>query len=185
MSDCAATRKPAGQGVILEDGTNVDVIATGAWDADDLPDDPVQRMFVLSHWWAVQTARPTRLLVTSGAATVAQATARVAVPPALVAAKLQAMRTRRGDTAAKVTSDVYDTYRLLSAYDSDGSVAAALASAPADLGSWCGTALGETLVDDASRWAGRINASFATAAITAEDLAVVGSLAAEGIRRTS
>jgi hypothetical protein len=94
------------------------------------------------------------------------------------------MRTRRGESAAKAVSDVYDAYRLLSAYDREGSVAEALAGAPIDVGVWCAAALTETFVDQAARWAGRINASFAAAAVMPEDLGVVGSLAAERIARS-
>ncbi len=63
-------------------------------------------------------------------------------------------------------SDVYDTYRLLSAHDRDGSVAEALAGAPMDVGAWCADALTETFVAQAVPWARRINASFAAAAVT-------------------
>jgi hypothetical protein len=176
--------KPSGDGVILGDGTKVDIIATGAWAPADLPDDPVKRMFILSHWWAVETARTTMLVVLDGSATLAAATVAIAQPSALVAAKLQSMRTRRGESAPKAVSDVYDTYRLLTAHDKDGSVAGALTGAPMDVGTWCADALTETFVAGAVPWARRINASFAAAAVTPEDLEVVGSLAAERIRRS-
>jgi hypothetical protein len=45
-------------------------------------------------------------------------------------------------------------------------------------------ALIETFVNQAARWAGRINTSFAAAAVTPEDLEVVGSLTAERIVRS-
>lgn len=172
--------KPAGDGVILSDGTKGDIIATGAWAASDLPDDPIKRMFILSHWWAVETGRTTKLVVLDGSTTLSTATVALAQPPALVAAKLQSMRTRRGESAAKAVSDVYDAYRLLSAYDRDGSVAEVLARAPMDVGAWCAEALIETFVDQAARWAGRINSSFAAAALTSEDIEVVGSLQPNG-----
>ncbi len=140
-------------------------------------------MFIVSHWWAVQTARTTRLIVMDRSAILAGASAAIAQPAALVAAKLQSMRTRKAATAAKAVSDVYDTYRLLAAYDGDGSIARALAAAPVDVGPWCAGALSETFVDQAAQWAGRVNTLFAAAAVTAGDLEVVGSLAAEGIRR--
>jgi hypothetical protein len=99
-----ARAKPAGDGVILSDGTKVDIIATGAWTAADLPEDPIKRMFILSHWWAVETARATKLVVLDGSATPASATVALAQPPALVAAKFQSMRTRRGTSASKAVS---------------------------------------------------------------------------------
>jgi len=54
------------------------------------------------------------------------------------------MRTRRGESAAKAVSDVYDAFRLLSAYDRDGWVAEAIAGAPMDVGAWCAEALAQT-----------------------------------------
>jgi len=44
-----ARAKPTGDGVILIDGTRIDIVATGAKAAADLPDDPIKRMFILSH----------------------------------------------------------------------------------------------------------------------------------------
>jgi len=178
-----ARAKPAGDGVILSDGTKVDIIATGAWAAADLPDDPIKRMFILSHWWAVETAHTTKLVVLDGSTTLASATVALAQPPALVAAKLQSMRTRRGERASKAVSDVYDTYRLLTAYDGEGLLAEALASAPMEVGAWCAEALIETFVAEAARWARRINDAFAAPAVEPADLEVVGSLAAERIGR--
>ena len=67
----------------------------------------------------------------------------------------------------------------------DGSIARALAAVPADVGPWCADALSETFVDQATQWAGRVNTSFAAAAVTPEDLEVVGSAAAEGIGRAT
>lgn len=178
-----AEAKPTGDGVVLRDGTKVDIIATGAWAADDLPDDPVPRMFILAHWWAVETARITRLAVLDRSTTLASATVALATPAALVAAKLQSMRSRRGAAESKTVSDVYDTYRLLAAYDSDGSVADSLAGGPVDVGAWCAGALTETFVEEAARWARRINNAFAAVALEPADLEVVGALAAERIRR--
>ncbi|GAC1537423.1 MAG: hypothetical protein NVS3B12_21410 [Acidimicrobiales bacterium] len=179
-----ARAKPTGDGVILRDGTKVDIIATGAWTSAALPDDPIKRMFILSHWWAVETARATKLVVLDGSTTVASAIVALAQPPALVAAKLQSMRTRRGESASKAVSDVYDTYRLLAAYDGNGSVAEALSFAPLDVGAWCAEALMQTFVAEAARWARRINDAFAAPALEPADLEVVGSLAVERIGRS-
>lgn len=168
-----ATRRA--NGVRLADGTDIDVIVIGAWTPDLLPDDERERMFVLAHWWAVQTAVTVNVLVVDGAAAVARATLPVASPAGLVATKLQSARNRRRSPGKAVT-DVLDTYRLLTAHDRDGTVAAALAGAPADLGRWAVHALTETFIEDGARWARRLGT------VDAQDLEVVGSLCAERLR---
>jgi hypothetical protein len=170
-------------GVVLEDGTKIDVITTGSWRADDLPDDPLDRMFVLAHWWAVQVAEAVELRIVDGSAVVARSQIAVAGPAALIACKLGSCRRRRDQ--AKVASDIYDVYRLLVEHDRDGSVARALAVGPVDLGQWCSEAVSDTLVRDADRSARRLGIEArgpAMANVRAIDLEVVGALCAEGIR---
>lgn len=172
-----------GAGVILEDGTKIDVITTGSWTTDDLPEDDLDRMFILGHWWAVQTAEAAELRVVDGSKTAATARIAVAAPAALVACKLQSCRRRRRDPA-KAVSDIYDIYRLLVEHDREGGVAAALASGPEDLGRWCARALTETFVTDGARSARRLSVSARGPAMTdvgAIDLEVVGSLCADAI----
>jgi hypothetical protein len=98
--------------------------------------------------------------------------------------KLQSCR-RRVRGPVKAASDVYDIYRLLMEHDRDGAVASALATGPADLGSWCANALTETLVTDAERSARRISVEArgpAAAGVRSLDLEVVGSLCADAVR---
>lgn len=169
----------------LEDGTKIDVITTGSWLAPELPDDDLDRVFVLGHWWAVQTAEPVQLQAIDGLVVSAAAVVLVARPAALVACKLQSCRRRQRDQA-KAASDIYDIYRLLVEHDRDGGVAAALAAGPHDLGSWCADALTETFVTDAARSARRLGISArgpAMASIREIDLEVVGALCADAVRR--
>lgn len=147
-----------GTRIVLEDGTKIDVITTGSWLAPELPDDDLDRVFVLGHWWAVQTAEPVQLQAIDGLVVSAAAEVLVARPAALVACKLQSCRRRQRDQA-KAASDIYDIYRLLVEHDRDGGVAAALAAGPHDLGSWCADALTETFVTDAARSARRLGIS--------------------------
>jgi hypothetical protein len=163
-------------GVRLANGTDVDLISVGSWTPENLPDDELERMFVLAHWWAVQTAATLDLVVVEGNAGVALATLPVASPAALVATELQSLRGRRR-LPGKAVTDVLDAYRLLRAHDRDGGVAAALATAPWDLGPWAARALTETFVEHAALWARRIGV------VDAQDLEVVGSLCVERLRR--
>ena len=153
----SATEPPAGAdpSIVLADGTKVDVMTTGSWRREQLPEDDLDRMFVLAHWWAVETAVPTRLVVVDDRRILVRADAPIAGPAALVAAKLQSMRRRRRDPI-KAASDAYDIYRLLSTRDRDGAIGTALAGAPVDLGSCAAAALDETFVTDAERWARRL-----------------------------
>ena len=171
--------------VVLADGTKVDVIATGSWTPEQLPEDELDRMFVLSHWWALDTAVPTRLSVVDGTTVRVDADAPIADPAALVATKLQSMRRRRRDPA-KAASDAYDVYRLLVVHDRTGAIADALAAGPADLGSCAAVGLEQTLVCEAERWAHRCGVHARGAAmvdIDSDDLEVVASLCVERIRR--
>lgn len=172
-----------GTRVVLEDGTKIDVITTGSWEAADLPEDDLDRVFVLGHWWAVQTADAIGLLVVDGATSTAEANIAVATPAALVACKLQSCRRPQRDPA-KAASDMYDIYRLLVEHDRDGAVSSALAGGPVDLGPWCAAALTETFVTDAGRSARRLGIAArgpAMAGVRAVDLEVVGSLCADAI----
>lgn len=173
-----------GTRVVLEDGTNIDVITTGSGVAEDLPDDDLDRIFVLAHWWAVQTAQVVELRVVDGTEIVTTAEIAVASPAALVACKLQSCRRRQRDQA-KAASDIYDIYRLLAEHDRDGRVATTLAAGPEDLGRWCADALTETFVTDAGRSTRRLGTAArgpAMAAIRAIDLEVVGALCSDAIR---
>ena len=94
-----------GSRFVLEDGTKIDVITTGSWTATELPDDELDRAFILSHWWAVATGEILDLRVIDGVHTTATATTPVATPVALVACKLQSCRRRQRDPA-KAASDI-------------------------------------------------------------------------------
>lgn len=167
-----------GSRFVLEDGTKVDIITTGSWTVADLPDDELDRAFILSHWWAVATGEALELRVIDRDRIMATASTPVATPAALVACKLQSCERRQRDPA-KAASDIYDIYRLLVEHDRNGAVAAALASSPEDLGAWCAGALRTTFVTDAVRSARRLNVSArgpVMGRVSPVDLDVVGSL---------
>jgi hypothetical protein len=181
IEDANATLKPSGDGVVLADGTKVDIIRTGAWEPDALPDDDVQRVFIVAHWWAVQTAAPVRLVAMQDGTVTAETVVNLARPAPLVAAKLQSRLTRKGATKDKELSDVYDIYRLLEACDRDGEISDELVTAPVDISAFCVQQLRAIFTDGSDRWARRINASFQTAAVTPAALEVAGALAIERI----
>lgn len=85
------------------------------------------RLFVLSHRWALETATPCTIRVrgTSIATEVPVATA-----PSLVAMKLHAIQDRKDDR--KRASDAWDLYRLLEAHLWRGALVGAFDDAPGD-----------------------------------------------------
>jgi hypothetical protein len=110
---------------LLADGAKVELIETEP--LDTLPpdvDDPYDRLFVLAHRWAFETA--TSLTVMAGRSTI---TAQVATAGALVAAKLGAVVGTRRE-ARKRASDAFDLLMLLRACDD---VADLVQAGPPDL----------------------------------------------------
>ena len=174
-------------GVLLPDGTKVDVIGVEPiLDLDAPPDDDRQRMFVLSHWWMAETAELVILtlvdLTNRDRTVLARCRIRLARPAALVAAKLQSIATRRGATVAKRESDAYDVYRLLRAGRLD-ELADELAGAPADLGSWCISYLEGLFVDRSDQTARWLRNVSPTERVESGDLSALGSLMVEEFQR--
>jgi hypothetical protein len=83
----------------------VDVLAVSPADQDPLPDDPTDRLHVLSHLWAAETATALTLAVDG----VEPVTVAVAEPGPIIAMKLQAVMNR---PAAKEGTDLLDILRL-------------------------------------------------------------------------
>jgi hypothetical protein len=75
-------------------GTKIDCIAVGDVPATDispdlLPEGEADRIFVLAHRWALDTAEELTLVAEEDGAMVAEARCRIATPASLVAMKLQ------------------------------------------------------------------------------------------------
>ena len=173
--------------LVLANGAVVDVIEVGAIDGDQLPDlDDGNRWFSVSHVWAVDTAERRRLVVfEDGGRPITETAAPIAQPGPLVAMKLQSHRARQR-RPEKQASDIYDVYRLLVAHDRDGTIARNLATAPHGLAERCAEGLEETFVTEAARWARHLSVydrGGDMGRVTADDLEVVGGLAAETLRR--
>jgi hypothetical protein len=131
---------------VLVDGTKFEIIDTQALPADVSEIPPLDRLFVLGHRWALESAEPLRVVV---AASVVDAVLPVAVPAALVATKLHAFCERQQDE--KRASDAYDIYRLLETQDRDGAVAEATSNGPRGLAEVMRAVMVERFVDGAVR----------------------------------
>lgn len=163
--------------------THIDLIAVSDYDPAQLPDDPKEAMFVVSHSFALATATPISVEALDTRHDVgARAIALVATSAALVAMKLGAINQRRGNSLHKRSSDAFDIYRLLAEHDRNGIVATTLAAAPDGLGPWCAHQAREifdTGAQQTKRWLN--NGAPDMAAITAEQLRTVGTLFADAL----
>ncbi len=128
------------------DGVKVDVMET--WpppdNSGDLPDDDLDRLFVVGHRWALDGATPVAIDAVSPAGSVVESgTLIVATVPALVACKLHAIADRKGPSLSKRESDALDLVRLSGDLVRSDESVQALRSAPFDLA---------TLVAQVERW---------------------------------
>jgi hypothetical protein len=102
---------PAGVWIPISAGkVQVDVIEVTDAELSQLPDDETDRLAVLSHAWAIETATPVRIRVTSpagGGST--EVVTRVAEPGPLIAMKLQSIMNR---PVEKERTDLLDIVRL-------------------------------------------------------------------------
>jgi hypothetical protein len=134
------------------EGVKVDVMPTYPIDTASLPDDDVDRLFVIGHRWALESASPTTVeVVTPVAEVVESASLKVATIPALVACKFHAISGRRGAGAAKRESDALDLVRLVGEVVRAPEHAVAFADAPLDLSQLVRTQIDRWFVDNALR----------------------------------
>jgi len=158
----------------IVDGIRVDVIDTETFVGDDLHGiAATDRLFVVSHRWALDSATRIELVAGDAAASI-----RVATPAALVAMKAGAVFGGRSRQPRKRASDLYDIYRLVLEYDRRGNIAEALSKAPHELGRMVGRALDERVGGEperAARWLFDGGPEMST--VTADDLRdVIGPL---------
>lgn len=142
-------------------GTKVDCIAVGdvpaaELSAEHLPDMEEDRIFVLSHRWALDTAEELTLVTQANGTIVARAHCRFATPASLVAMKLQSAPRRRGARAFKAGGDYLDLFRLVSHPAMTRSIAVSLRAAPHDLGTWCSLEITRRMIEDADRTVGLV-----------------------------
>lgn len=165
---------PSNPNRVFIDEVRVDVIDTQTFQDEDLDGiESGDRLFLVSHRWALDTATETELVAGDAAASI-----RVATPAALVAMKTGAVLGGRNREPRKRASDLYDIYRLVLEHDRRGGIADELAAAPFGLGRLVGDALGARVVDEperAVRWL--LDGGAETNGVTADDLRdVIGPL---------
>lgn len=165
---------PSNPSRALVDGVKVDIIDTGPFGYDDLDGiDVNDRLFVVSHRWALDTATDTEIVAGEAVATI-----RVATPAALAATKAGALLGGRPREPRKRASDLYDIYRLILEHDRSGGIAGTLGAAPFGLGDLVGETLRSLVIDQperAARWL--LEGGAEMSAITPDDLRdVIGPL---------
>jgi hypothetical protein len=138
---------PSNPSRAVVDGITIDVIDTEAFRPEDLDGiNSADRLFVVSHRWALETATATELVAGSEVASI-----RVATPSALVAMKSGALLGGRMREPRKRASDLYDLYRLVLECDRSGGIADALGAAPFDLGHLVAEALAARVIEEPER----------------------------------
>jgi hypothetical protein len=175
ITSSIGTPDPTNPGRVFVDGVTIDVIDTESFRYEDLDGlDPGDRLFVVSHRWALDAATDTELVAGDATASI-----RVATPPALVAMKSGALLGGRTREPRKRASDLYDLYRLVLEYDRAGGIADALTAAPFGLGPLVGEALRSRVIEEperAIRWL--LEGGPEMNAVTPDDLHdVIGPLA--------
>lgn len=142
---------------VLVNGVMVDALTTFPLppSAGELPDDSHQRLFVLGHRWALDTAEPITVRATRPDGSTVTADLTVATTAALLACKLHAIAGRPSASADKKESDARDIYRLTR--ELAQAEATAFGDAPFDLTALVGDSVARWLVDDATRTARLIN----------------------------
>jgi hypothetical protein len=101
---------PAGVWIPTSTGAvKVDVIEVSDTELAHLPEDETDRLAVLSHAWAIETAMPLRIRAASPEGASTEVVAHVAEPGPLIAMKLQSIMNR---TVNKERTDLLDIVRL-------------------------------------------------------------------------
>lgn len=150
---------------LVVDGVVVDVLPTEELptEASDLPDEDDQRLFLLGHRWALESAEGVTVRAvepsSDGSAEVGRLI--VATTPALVACKFHALADRRGTGLVKCESDASDLVQLIGhLVRGDGAVG--FAGAPFDLVDLVRAQTERWFLGDAlkiARWATNANAT--------------------------
>jgi Nucleotidyl transferase AbiEii toxin, Type IV TA system len=169
------------------EGVKIDLLSTSALPAsfDELPDDDLQRLFVLGHRWALESAEPLTVRVEPAHGGPAEhVTLPVATAPALVACKFHAIADRRDARSEKRESDALDLVRLTGDLVRRPESIALFARAPFDLVGLVADQTQRWLLDGATRTAGFVSRSApADAILEPVDIAEIGRLFIEALPR--
>lgn len=169
------------------DGVKIDVMET--WPlpiaSHDLPEDDLERLFIISHRWAFESSRPVtvKTVEPGGHIGTVSGTLNVATAPALIACKLHAISDRRGSSLSKRDSDALDLFRLITSLVRSETSVGALSTAPFDLTSLVMTQVERWFVTDSLRTARLANSASSTGVrIDAADVSSVGRLLLDQLR---
>ena len=171
----------AGGGRVEIDGVNVDVMPTSPLPthAADLPEDDIQRLFVLGHRWALETAEPIAVRVGTPPGRPAGPFAlTVATAPALVACKFHAIAARRDAGRDKREGDALDLIRLIGDLVRSPAAIAQFSTAPFDLAALVSAQVERWLVTGSTRAARLFDLGAGTRGVTMDpdDISALGSL---------
>jgi hypothetical protein len=139
-------------------GIKVDCIAVGetpasAFSPSELPVDELDRIFVLAHRWAFDTAHELALVASAAGESTSRARCRFASPASIIAMKLQSAPRRKAECAHKAGGDYFDILRLVSKPTLTVAIADALRRAPHDLGVWSVAQIRRRLMNESGRTA--------------------------------
>jgi hypothetical protein len=152
-------------------------------DAAELPDDELDRLFVLGHRWALEGAERIRVDVVdpSGSAVLVDHDLPVATAPALVACKFHAIADRRGARSEKRESDAIDLVRLIGDLLRTAQAVEPFRAAPFDLAALVALQTDAWLIQGATRVARlmHLGAGAGDAPMAPADISAIGSLFTE------
>jgi hypothetical protein len=156
----------------------VDVLEVSDADLSPLPDDPTDRLHVLAHAWAAQTATPLRLRADNQD----PVTVAVAEPGPLIAMKLQSAMNRGRD---KEATDLLDIVQLTLDRTTGPAARAALAAADPQLRGDAARHADLWFRARADRTLGLVRGIPEGAGLTRDDVQLVGELLAATLRPTT
>ena len=167
------------------DGVTVDVMLTSPLPptAEELPDRDLDRLFVLGHRWALESAEPlvVRVVAASESGPGDAHALVVATATALVACKFHAIADRRDAGRDKRESDALDLVRLIGDLVRTPPSAAQFETAPFDLAALVSLQTQRWLIENSTRTARLINMSAGGGDVTMNpaDIATIGELFVE------
>ena len=179
--DYVGGRDAQGSDRVEIDGVKIDIMPTEPLphNARDLPDGDLDRLFVLGHRWALESAETLDVLVTTAdQGVVGPFSLTVASAPALVACKFHAIGDRRDARSVKRESDALDLVRLIGDLVRAPDGIEQFSSAPFDLEALVSAQVERWLIDDATRTAGlvRMSAGATGTRMEPDDIATLGRL---------
>lgn len=142
-----ALAKPGGRfGGLKIDCIPVGDTAAASLVESELPEDELDRAFILGHRWAFDSAQ-VATLVAGPKDDARSVTCRFAAPATIVSMKLQSAPRRRAERTHKAGGDYFDIFRVLSHPSLVRPVAEAFRDAPHDLGEWSVREIQSKVVD--------------------------------------